>query len=376
VRSASFTSVWLDRLDSRRVPSPSMNMHRTFFLLMVVAGVAHGQMGGTGFDRSPMGGAGDPEVSYSPSDTISRDRKQSRWWSRSKHDSAVRQFTYAQQLEEREEWKAAVKAYDVVVHKWHETAEAVLAQAALADVLVKMGKLDDAFSEYQYLFDHYPGAFDLDWAVAQQLAVAKAVLATHSDEGGLNALFNSPEVALPMFERIVQNAPRWAETPTVRFARGKLLEQLERYPEAVKAYETLEQRHPRSDEAAVAAYRKTVCLRTMADKSTRDEKLCRRALSVCEQYLARYRGAEHEETVRAQAALLRERLALMAYTRAQYYDSKARRPDAAQVAYESFLRDFPFSAKADAARARLAELTELSEGPEFGPKTQSESGVE
>ena len=80
-----------------------------------------------------------------------------------------------------------------------------------------------------------------------------------------------------------------------------------------------------------------------------------------------------EEAAEAQVALMRGRLAQMAYARALYYDTTARNPKAALVAYRTYLHKFPFSTNADTARARVEALEEsfVVVVPE-GPKPQGE----
>ncbi len=366
----------VDGMWLRQVVWSSMKRNVIVCVVVFVACGVLAQLGGPGgFERSPMS-APEGEVSYGPIDTISRDRKARSWWRRPKYDSPARQLAHAKQREQAGDTKEAVRAYDAVVHQWHDSDEGVVAQMAMADLLFAMGKLEKSFASYQYLVDHYPGSFSLSRVVSQQLAVAEAMLAKHTDGTGWGTMFDSPETVLPMLERIVKNAPQWAQTPGVRFARARLLEQLEEYVDAVDAYELLEQLHPRAPEAALGAYRRVVCLMVLADDNPRDKKLGRRALSVCERYLSRYPDSEGVADARERAVVMRKRLGQMAYREATYYDEIARRPAAAIVAYKQFLEEFPFTPMADAARARLAELEAAIGGVSIELNQTAESGAE
>lgn len=54
--------------------------------------------------------------------------------------------------------------------------------------------------------------------------------------------------------------------------------------------------------------------------------------------------------------VLVDRLAALSFKKAEFYDTIAKRPDSAILAYTDFVRHYPQSAMAETARQRILEL--------------------
>jgi outer membrane protein assembly factor BamD (BamD/ComL family) len=266
------------------------------------------------------------------------------------------QLAYAASLRDQGRLRPAIKQYDALVHTWHDTPEAVKAQLEISRLLVELGKYDRAFNECQYLVEHYAGDFAYEPVIARQFQIANQVrVARHADFLFLPG-YTTPERALPMYEKIVKNAPKWSRAAEAQFTVGSIREEGKELAEAIAAYETVCLLYPDSACAAGAGYRRAYCLYLAANASPRDERSCREALSALAGFLRDYPKDANAAEAGKCLDELKNRLAGMYYDRAIYYDRIARKPKAAVIAYTDFLRNFPTSEKATDVHERIEAL--------------------
>jgi outer membrane protein assembly factor BamD (BamD/ComL family) len=166
----------------------------------------------------------------------------------------------------------------------------------------------------------------------------------------------APERALPMFEKIVENAPSWKRSAEAEFNVGMINEEMKEYEAASIAYETVERRYRNGDLAKDAAFRRAHCLYLAAKQTPRDEKGYRNALSALTVFVRSYPGNKDAETARNYLDEMKESLAGMYYERADFYDRIAKKPEAAIIAYNDLIRNFPSSDKAQRASERIEQL--------------------
>ena len=274
---------------------------------------------------------------------------------------AKQQLAYAQQLLAAGRTRAARKQFLALVHEWHGSPEAAAAQLEYAKLLDKAGKSEEAFWEYQYLVKHFSGQFKYDDVLDRQFRLANTVMTERHGDFLFFPGFQAPEKALPMFEKIAENGPNWVRTPQAVFTTGLIHEEAGDFDKAIKAYERVALRYPKSDYRVDAVYRKAACLFRIAQASPRDEEACRNALSALTSFVYDHPESASIDEAKTHQDVLATRLAGMYFDRAVFYDRKARKPKAAVIAYRDFIRRFPLAEQAPAAKERLAELEPLLE---------------
>jgi outer membrane protein assembly factor BamD (BamD/ComL family) len=284
------------------------------------------------------------------------EKKQRSLFHRPEKSTAADQLAFAAAQEKEGRFRTAKDAYDDLVHHWHDSREAPEAQLALARVLFKQAKYEKAFKAFQYLVDHYAGRFQYNEVLDYQHRIANQIMNDRWGDVLFMPGFEAPERALPLLNQIVVNGPNWDKAPGVRLTVGMIHEELKDYESAVTAYDAVEQHHARSPEAETAAFRKAHCLYILSEKTPRDEKRCRRALSAMASFLARHKQSPDRAEAEIYLAELKVRLAEMYYERALYYDEIVRRPASALIAYRDFLKKFPASDRAEAVFTRIEAL--------------------
>lgn len=275
---------------------------------------------------------------------------------RAKKDTANEQMAYAARLEEKGRERKARRAYNSLVHNWHDAPEAAQAQRHLADLYAKAGKFERAFEEYQYLVRYFAGTFPYQDVLETQLGLAHSVRTDRHADFFFLPGFADPGRAVPLYEQIVDNGPNWARAPEAQFWVGAVHEADKEYELAVVAYETLLLRYPRSGYVAEGAYRRAQCLRGLANQSRRDEDQCREALLALLAFVRQHPEDERAAEADRHAQELKQRLSGMYYDRALYYDRIVKKPKSAIIAYTDFVQKFPTSERRKEADERIAAL--------------------
>jgi outer membrane protein assembly factor BamD (BamD/ComL family) len=278
------------------------------------------------------------------------------WRVKPQRETAAGQLSYAESLRQENRLRAAYRAYNALVHAWPDTAQAVTAQVACAEVLEARGNYPKAFNEYQYLIDRYVGQFDYRRTLEKQFAIANHLMTARRGKVLFLPGFEAPERALPLFETILQNAPSWDKAPLCQYNIGLIHERNEDWEEAVAAFELLQTRYESSAWTEPAAFREAYALYRMTLDRPNDENVCHAARGALVRFIRAYPNSTNTPIARDHLKALNTHYARIVYDRAAYYDRIARRPASALIAYEDFVKRFPTSELAPTAQARIATL--------------------
>ena len=289
-------------------------------------------------------------------DPLSIELKEPSWfWNNPKMESAEDQLAYAARLEMSGKWEKAIDAYDDLVHEWHATQEALLAQLAIARLNSAHGNAQAAYDADIYLLAHFAGRFELEPVLRD--AVAQADYLTNQD---LSRTFrrNSSSALRANYERIIHFAPRWPRVPELLLKIADLYMRSEEYDSAITVCDRIVIDWPTSENLEDVV--KTYCMacRKLADKWANDTG---RLLHI-EQLLAGARTFSPTHPLADQFKQWQQEVYLMrrnrSYEKAAFYDNpEAYSAEAAAEAYRAFLRMFPDAPQAERVRKRLAELS-------------------
>lgn len=288
------------------------------------------------------------------------ERKEESRMKRPKMKDPASQLAHADKLRADGKISSAMKQYRALVHTWHSSSEAIKAQTAYAELLLQQGKLNKSFDEFQYLIKYFSGNLNYDKILDYQFKIANAVMTRKRMKFfGLKG-YEDPERALPLFEKIVENAPNWKRTPQAQFQIGLINEQIKNYEEAIEAFEIVQSKYSTSPFAATASFRRAFCLHQQALKAKRDKDLSKKALAAVSGFIRDYSDDPNLQQAEELRTEIREHLAKMYYDIALFYD-KAGKTEAAIIAYSDFLKKFPSSEKAVTADKRMDDLKKIKE---------------
>ncbi len=287
------------------------------------------------------------------------ERKTPSFFRRPVESTPEAQWQRVQRLEAEKETKRAIRAANALVRTWHHTAEAALAQLAIARLYEARDNTDAAFNEYQYLIDHFAGLFPFQQVLERQYQIANHMLAPPKSFLGLQ--LNSMEETRLRFEQIAQNAPNWERTPDA-LLKAASCHELEGDPfAAADAYSRLQTRYPSAAATLAASAEEIRIRRELAAKYPMDEALTHRAVAAIDNALRAHGGRMNRDELMNWRAELNDAAMNRAFERASFYDVKRKQPRAALTAYREFVRTYPNSPHAEAVRVRISELENASE---------------
>ena len=275
----------------------------------------------------------------------------------------AQQFAYANRLRDAGSRSSASKVYRKLVKRWPESYEAPFSQFGYAQILEQRGKLRKAFDAYQLLMERYAGKYPHYHDVLQrQFDIAIVIM--KKKRGGFIFFdgFESPERAIPLLEKIVQNGPQWKGAPEAQYLIGRAQEEIGEYELAVVAYLTCQNRYPSSVFAEKSAYRRAHSLYQLSKSNPYSNELLDQAWNAISVFYRIYPVSEYLDVVEEYRKILYKRRAKVSYKVATFYDTIAIRPKAALLAYENFLRQYPGSEWAPLAQMRIETLSQLVEG--------------
>ena len=288
------------------------------------------------------------------------------WWSllRPARRNPADQLAYARELRDGGHTFRAARHYRALVASWPSSEQAAAAQYELATLYDARHQYTKAFEAYQALNDRYPGRQPYETILARQFALAKTVM----DRRKIRFLFGgfrAPEDAIPMFETLVRQAPRWPPAAEAQFLIGCVYESNGDHVEAALAFSEVQYRFPDSPWAPEAAFRRARCLYRLSRSTPHDVELADDAWHALRQFIRDQPDSPFLAEAREAADDLYQRRAREAFDVARYYDRHGRGPAAARIAYQRVAGQFPGTDWARRAEARLKELPPAS--PETTP---------
>ncbi len=277
------------------------------------------------------------------------------WWHSPKKDSPAEQLAYAAELERADKPEKAAEAYDDLVHEWHATPEALTAQLAIARIWSALGEAQKAYDADIYLLAHFNGRFVLEPVLKDAMAQADWLTARQQGRTFRSA---SNKALRENYERIIHFAPRWPRVPELLLRIALLYAQSGEYGSAITVCDRVLvdwPNCPKTDEA-VRAY--CQACRNQADVWKNDGGRLRhleRLIAGAQAFRPNHPDYALFTRWQEEIYALRQTLA---YTQAAFYDNPAAySTEAAILAWQGFLRDFPEAPQAKDVQARIAELS-------------------
>jgi tetratricopeptide (TPR) repeat protein len=289
----------------------------------------------------------------------SADDSHFRLFNRPSKKTPAAQWAYVQSLRNAGKTRAAARQALALRLSWPTSPEAPEAQWTYARLLDERGHPAESFDAFQYMVDHYIGLFDFGELIAVQHRLAKTVMDARVGKFLFLPGFRAPEKAIPLYEKIAENAPEDPRTAEALLNIGKANEFNFEYAKAIDAYFRALNRFPGTPAAEEAALRQALCHIEIADDEPNDQRALATARAACELYLRDHSGsADTADIERMQANLKRlaDRQSRFDYDLGLYYEKTLKRPDSAIIAYQTFLERHPGDFRAEEVRQRLAAL--------------------
>ena len=291
---------------------------------------------------------------------------QKHWWESRKpcKSNPDEQLIYTNQLKDSGHLRKASSQYRALVYTWPQSSEAPVAQFNYAGCMYKRNKLINAFDEYQFLLDTYPGFSPYEEVVERQYAIADAI-ATRKRHF-LFFPYRTPEKAISLFQQLIRNAPQMSKVSKLQFRMGRIYEKTKQYDMAIDAYKTYLRLYPKGPLAEQACFSRAVCYCRLTRKNPVSADMRESAKAAFQYFLARYPTSSMTDPARTYLKELRMTQTTDYYKQARAYERSAehtywkklaqKRLIAAKLIYQRLINEFPVSKWSDTARSRISHI--------------------
>ena len=288
-------------------------------------------------------------------DAFNIDRKEPGWFTRAPGEKTpAAQLQRARTFEDASRHERARMAYNSLVRHWHSDPEALEAQIKVAEMWEKLRDHERAFKEYQYLFTHFAGRFDVNDILRRQFQIANMLAARSRKVWGVPV--QSYEEDRLRYEQIAINAPNSALAPEALLKVAAHFELDGKFPAAADAYARVRTRFSTTPQALAAAHAEARCRYIQAMKHDKDDALAQNAIATIAVILQQYPRLPERAELEVWRDELREKREEDGYQQALFYDKIRKQPRAALVAYRQFLQQHPASPRVTEVRERVQQL--------------------
>ena len=272
----------------------------------------------------------------------------------------------ARRLEREGRWKAAAKLYRKLAKSARHPANQAYALERCADCFLNAEKFYTAYVHYKKLIDEHPLFVKQAHVLTQLRNVAAAF------DAGRSSLFHfkNPALAAQVFDIILRLAPAGPHAADDMLELARYQEKTGDIEEAAATCRDLLRRHP---ERAEARLRLAGLILKQSRAGDGDGRLRREARSELEQFLTTNPTGPDAPLAKSMLTLVRETLARDRFVLGRFYSRRPhRRPAAARRYLHDVLVQYRETAVAPIAKAVLAQLGDLPQGPQTGPAPKKE----
>jgi outer membrane protein assembly factor BamD len=270
-------------------------------------------------------------------------------------ETSKEQLDKGEKYEKEGKIEEAAGAYKAIVKTWPLSPNAPEGQFRFATMLYKLFEFQGAFKEFQNCLDKYPETEHFDDILKYQYDIACLFLAGERQKVWKIPTLPSMEKTVDMFVQVIKNGPYSNYAPMSQLKIGFAREKQHQWDDAVKAYQELIRKYPKSDLADDAQFQIGYAYMLASREADYDQTATNRSITGFEDYITKYPSSEKIEQAKDNIDRMKKEQARGVMRIAEYYD-KDHKYDAAMIYYNNVIQQFPNTELATKASARVDEL--------------------
>lgn len=277
-----------------------------------------------------------------------------RWFGGPSRQGPEHQWQRVQDALERNRTRRAIRLATQLVRAWPDHPLAPKALILTGELHTRRDAPKKAFDAYQTLIDSYAGQFDYQDILDRQLALAENV--QHRVYRALLTRYRQPEDAIPLYQKLITNAPHADITPELLFRIGQIHLEKNNPHEAIAEFNRLEDQYPGSPFAPLAAWHRAKAFESLTERFPTDNSTTLSAYQAYLYFTNTYPNHERAPEAHERMIHFYNRAAAHQYRLAVFYQENMDNPEAARVTLESLLQTYAESDWAVKAADRLETI--------------------
>ena len=271
-------------------------------------------------------------------------------------DSPEEQLVFAVAFFDRKDYDRASKEFKKLLKAYKESREAAEAQFYLGRCAEEDGDYYKAFKEYRKTVQTYPSTKRFDDILEREYQLGNYFLAGKKRKLlGIAAILPARDKAIEIFQAIVDDGPFSEHGQLAQYKLGLAHLALADYEEAVAAFEQVISRYPDSPLVDDSRYQIAQASLKGTFRPGYDQSPTDLAIRELDAFVREYPNSELSANAAGRLKELTERRAQHEYQVAQFYEHRKRRASAL-IYYQTLVEQFPDTAKAPQAAARIQVL--------------------
>lgn len=253
----------------------------------------------------------------------------------------------------------AIKRYNTLADKYPFAIEAPDARFRQAELLHSSGQLLKSFDAYQDFIARYYGQKLYSKALARQAEVAQAAAGGDIKTSFLGLKSNvAASKAEKMLIQVRDNAPYGSTAPIAQFSIGRLWHSNKNYVKAIKAYQEVQIRYPKSSLAPEALLRAGNLLVDQSASGNRNKANLDTARTVLQDLRRLYPSSKQAGAAKTTLAHIASSDVKRSYEIAEFYRNKKEFASAAFYYNEVIRRTKPGSSYYKMAKSGLSAVSQ------------------
>ncbi|MFC4990700.1 outer membrane protein assembly factor BamD [Rubritalea tangerina] len=268
-------------------------------------------------------------------------------------------YSQARAYENQGNIKKAIKTYGNLAGDYPMANEAADARIREAELLYSQGELMQAFEKYQYFITQYRGTSQYDKAIVRQAEVAHAASTGQITNSFIGLKSDIPRTKVEkMFIQVRDNAPFGPTAPRAQFGLGEMWERDKNTAKAIKAYEDLYVKYPKSKYAPEALYRVGNLLLNQTEKGNRNRGNLDTANTTFTDLTLLYPNTKQAKSAKQKLKQIAQADVQRSFSIAEFYENKKQYPSAAFYYNEVIRNTKSGSQLHNQAKQRLAAISQ------------------
>ncbi len=265
-------------------------------------------------------------------------------------------YNNAETLFNNKKFKKSAKAYEAYYKQYPNDSFAPLAVQKHAISLEINKKLNDAFDVYQFCLDNYSNQIDnYNEVLDSQYSIALQIM-NKKRMALFGGGYSTPDLAIPYFEKIINNGPQWHMKPKALFLIGKCYFDVKKYDEAIEISRKFISLYPLNELAEESFWYQIQSLEILFKKYPESPEIQNRLLASSTIYLSDFPKSKRRNDVIKLRNSLYEIKANKIFKQGHFYEQVAKNNKAALISYKQLIKKFPKSKLASKAQDKIIYL--------------------
>jgi outer membrane assembly lipoprotein YfiO len=272
------------------------------------------------------------------------------------------QFDYAKSLEEKGEYKEAIKEYDKFIYNFSPSPLVSEARFHMGICYENLGRYSQAFKQYKKILNKDISYENIREVIKREYQIGNLFFSgTRGDMwGGIPSITSPLQLATEVFEDILKNAPYSKYAVKSLFKIGEIKRKKKKYKEAIEKFKKVRSEYNNPEYKEAALFQIALCKYLLSKGSSYSQETTVEAVKVFTEFIKEYPESSQRKEAEEKRKELNERYLKSLYDKADFYEKQGKN-SAALIYYQEIVEKFDNLEQIKKAKEKIEELKDKKE---------------